>query len=327
MAYYSQLKLRGAPLHSNVITPDALKTVLNLPIGGGGYRSLSLGFSSHKIEEDYKGFCIPRYVKFYLIEHDKGIRHDFFACLIAEQVDLLLQHPTLAWPDWQGDTLPTQADWDAVFVPVTDPQLQRKAEEIFAAILEETAGQKVIGVTDAEKLAAVQLRPVSEERLARLAQLMTGHDPKFGPLIEALVHSAYNPAGYLKDTGKVQTMTLDGCKHFSWYRVFKTGMRKANRLAFIDWKFGAEDVAYIVAGVLGQPFAFKRAPEPDAMGYDLVKAAQDQLWRPGLFKKKQALIMLGDEGDSVAFTIVPKSAAKEVVALAEELGLKPEGPA
>jgi len=152
-------------------------------------------------------------------------------------------------------------------------------------------------------------------------------DPRFDAFIVGLAHSAYDPAGFLKKTGRVTAMTLDSCKHFSWHKILMHDhLIDANRIALIDWKFGAEDVVWNISNVLRRPFALKAKLAEDAAGYEVVKAAQAQLWQPGLLRAKHALIMLGDEGDSIAFTIVPKKLAAEIMLLARELGLKPEGP-
>ncbi|MDX8353457.1 hypothetical protein [Cognatiyoonia sp. IB215182] len=320
MPYYLKLEPLS-PLKSDVITLERLNTMMTLKIGGSGNLRQGEFWRSSVNDQEYKGFQVPARLQIGDLDHATGRKTSYHLIRIGDEIDLRGYDDAATSVDMTKEK-PTLEQLKARFPPITDPEEIAHAERLFLSIYKRSIAHSPSLVSKEEKLKAIKPSGVSPEEVERFAILIGGDDPETLVFAAKLAAAAYHPWGFLQKTERIEGMSLNECRSFSWHSVLMhEHLADTNRIAIVDWKFGADEIGGVIARVSGHPFAFPGDTPSEEMGYDLLVRAQTLLMREG-----RALVMLGDEGDSIAFTIVPKRSLREVLRLGTELGLRPIGP-
>lgn len=252
MPYY-KTKNALSPITSDIITYKRVQSIVDSGCSGIGSSFDEIYVQINK-EQEYKGFYLAKGVDIH--EGVDATSSAYVVCLLEDKIDLRKQKKGAESP-WVKDNRPVKDapcidQIEGYWLPANDENDIREAERMFLKAEKIVAEKYGLDVTMEAKLAAISKDEVDCEAVAEFCALLGRNTAESHHYIEEhVIFAAYNPHNYLQKNNKLEHMTFQQCKKFSWKNlVLSEYFRDQCYIDNMDWKGSADDVNWVVNRML-----------------------------------------------------------------------------
>ena len=323
MPYYVSKKPLS-PLSPEVISRKRIERFFEQSTTGGSIALERIMFQIRmKAVEFYKGYYIPQSLSFY---RQEGEEIQFTLTLLPSSVDARVAYTKDKQSPWTDET-PKLSEIEAYWQPLTERDLIQDMVTLFNRVEAHVIGDSVKAITPVDKLSSVTQRDVDINTLQEFCLTLGAKTPLITAYIEDhIIFAAHNPKKYLQTENRINNLSLNACRAFTWKDVLldeDSPFKSEGFLCEMDWKSDAEEVAAFINHTLSVR-DFKKS-EPIQLNqiedHYLTETYLDQASKK-LKKRKLALVYVHNVGDSYIFTILDKKSVKKFVKQGKELGLE-----